>query len=65
MTTIFGILGGWVVLNAALFVVLLLRRDRPEARAKLLEWVLKSERAARGSQHCDALSGPTVGSGRP
>jgi hypothetical protein len=44
MTTIFGIMGGWVLLNLALFVALLLRRDRPEARAKLLEWVLKSER---------------------
>jgi hypothetical protein len=47
MTTILVILGGWVLLNAALFVALLLRRDRPEARAKLVAWVLKNERRPR------------------
>jgi hypothetical protein len=47
MITIIGIVGGWVLLNAALFIALLLRRDRPEARAKLLEWVLKGEHRPR------------------
>jgi hypothetical protein len=37
-------LGGWVILNGALFAALMLRRDRPEARAKLFSWVLKGQR---------------------
>ena len=47
MTAIFIVVGGWIALNAALVVALLLRRDRPEARAKLLKWVLKDERRPR------------------
>jgi hypothetical protein len=39
-------LGGWVIVNAALFAALMLRRDRPEARAKLLGWVLRGKRRA-------------------
>jgi hypothetical protein len=38
MTTIVGIVGGWFALNVALAVALLMRRDRPEARAKLMAW---------------------------
>jgi hypothetical protein len=44
MTTIVGIVGGWFALNVALAVALLMRRDRPEARAKLMAWVLKGAR---------------------
>jgi hypothetical protein len=36
--------GGWVVLNAALFAALALRRDRPDVRERLFRWVLKGER---------------------
>jgi hypothetical protein len=42
--TVSGILEIWIALNAALAVALLNRRDRPAARAKLLDWVLKGER---------------------
>ena len=56
MTTIFGIVGGWVLLNAALFAALLLRRNRPEARAKLLEWVLKGERRPQQATQTKAAS---------
>jgi hypothetical protein len=45
MTITFVVLGGWMLLNSALAIALLtLRRDRPEARAKLLAWVMKGER---------------------
>jgi hypothetical protein len=44
MTTILGIVGGLVLLNATLAAALLMRRNRPEARAKLAAWVLKGER---------------------
>jgi hypothetical protein len=44
MTTVVGIVGGWVLVNAALAAALLMRRDRPEARAKLMAWVLKGAR---------------------
>jgi hypothetical protein len=40
-------LGGWVVLNGVLFAALMLRRDRPEARKRLFQWVLKGERRRR------------------
>ena len=48
MTIILVVVGGWVLLNLAIVVVLLWRRD-PEVRAKLLEWVLpeRQRRAAR------------------
>jgi hypothetical protein len=39
--------GGWGVLNGILFAALMLRRDRPEARARLFRWVLKRERRRR------------------
>jgi hypothetical protein len=45
--TVAFVVGGWVLLNLAIFIALLLRRDRPEARAKLLDWVLKGERRPR------------------
>jgi hypothetical protein len=32
---------GWVILNGALLAALMLRRDRPEARERLLRWVIK------------------------
>ena len=43
MTVVF-VVGGWIALNIALVVALLLRRDRPEAREKLVAWVLKGRR---------------------
>jgi hypothetical protein len=43
MSIIVGV-GIWIALNAALVVALLLRRERPGARAKLVAWVLKGER---------------------
>jgi hypothetical protein len=48
MTIIVGIAGGWILLNAALAVALLMRRDRPNARARLFAWV-KGERRRRRS----------------
>jgi len=39
-------LGGWVILNGALFAALMLRRDRPEARERLFRWVIKGARRA-------------------
>ena len=39
-----GIVGGWVLLNGALAIVRLTRRDRPKASAKLMARVLKGER---------------------
>jgi hypothetical protein len=45
MTVTFVVLGGWILLDAALAIALLiLRRDRPEARAKLFAWVMQGER---------------------
>ena len=45
MTVTVVVLGGWILLDAALAIALLtLRRDRPEARAKLFGWVTKGER---------------------
>lgn len=43
MSVIIG-LGAWIALNAALAAALLLRRDRPESRKRLFDWVLKGGR---------------------
>ena len=48
--TVAFVVGGWVVLNLAIFIALLLRRD-PEIRAKLMDWVLPSgERQRRAAR---------------
>ena len=44
MTTVFAVVGGWILLNVALAAALLTRRNRPGFRAKLVAWVLKGER---------------------
>ena len=49
MTTMIGIVGGWVLLNGVLAIGLLTRRDRPKARAKLMAWVLRGHRGRPGS----------------
>jgi hypothetical protein len=49
MTTLFAVVGGWIVLNAALAAALLTRRNRPRLRAKLIAWVLKGERRPKRS----------------
>jgi hypothetical protein len=49
MTTLFAVVGGWIVLNAALAAALLTRRSRPRLRAKLIAWVLKGERRPKRS----------------
>jgi hypothetical protein len=46
MTILIAIGGIWIAINAALFVLLLMRRDQPGARDKLMAWVLKGERRA-------------------
>jgi hypothetical protein len=47
--TVAFVVGGWVVLNLAIFIALLLRRD-PEIRAKLMDWMLPSgERQRRAA----------------
>ena len=37
----------WLVLNAAVFVTLLLRRPRPQLRSKLFRWILQNEQRRR------------------
>jgi hypothetical protein len=37
----------WLVLNAAVFAALLLRRPRPQLRSKLFRWILQSEHRRR------------------
>jgi hypothetical protein len=47
MSALMIVLGGWMVLNGALFAALMLRRDRPEARERLFRWVVKGARRSR------------------
>jgi hypothetical protein len=44
MTTLFVVVGGWMLLNVALAVALLTRRDRPGLQEKLAAWVWKGQR---------------------
>src|SRR5262249_9338302 len=44
MTTLFAVVGGWIVLNAAFAAALLTRRNRPGLRARLVAWVFRGER---------------------
>jgi len=56
MTVLGVIVICWVMLNAAIFAALLLRRSRPELREKLFRWVVQgrsrpAEESRRRSRH--------------
>jgi hypothetical protein len=47
MSAVDFILGGWLLLNATVFVALMLRRSRPEVRERLFRWVIDGGRRGR------------------
>jgi len=53
----------WLVLNAAVFVALLLRRPRPQLRSKLFRWIFQNEqrRRTRWRPHHELLARGNTG----
>ena len=43
--------GGWLALNAAVFIVLMLRRDLPVPRDRLFRWVIDGRRRTAAFRH--------------
>ena len=59
---------GWLVFNLALAAALLMRRDRPELRAKLAAWVVGASTASavqRNKQTTEPATQSASGAGVP
>jgi hypothetical protein len=47
MSKLIIVMGGWLVVNAAIAVALLTRRSRPHLQQRLFRWVMGNRRPAR------------------